>query len=68
MAYSLHDQIVNTLLVNNGKNDCLYEKGRLSFGYRKQFIVDEDGRGVQCIPVDNNLDEPDTIRVETMES
>ena len=56
------------MIVNNGKNDCLYEKGGLYFGYRKQFIVDEDGRGVQCIPVDNNLDEPDTIRVEMMES
>ena len=64
----MHDQIVNTMIVNNGKNAFIYEKGRLSFGYRKQFIVDEDGRGVQCIPVDNNLDEPDTIRVETMES
>ena len=63
-AYSLHHQIVNAMIVNNGKNDLLYEKGRLHFGCRKQFIVDEDGGGVHYIPVDNDLDEPDTIRVE----
>ena len=63
-AYSLHHQIVNAIIVNNGKNDFLYEKGGLHFGCRKQFIVDEDGGGVHYIPVDNDLDEPDTIRVE----
>ena len=63
-AYALHHQIVNAMIVNNGKNDFLYEKGGLHFGCRKQFIVDEDGGGVHCIPVDNDLDEPDTIRAE----
>ena len=60
-AYSLHHQIVNTMIVNNGKNNVLYEKGRLHFGCTKQFILDEDGGGVHCITVDNDLDEPDTI-------
>ena len=63
-AYALHHQIVNAMIVSNGKNDFLYEKGGLHFGCRKQFIVDEDGGGVHYIPVDNDLDEPDTIRVE----
>ena len=62
--YSLHRQIVNAMIVNNGKNYFLYEKGGLHFGYRKQFIVDEDGGGVHCFPVDNNLDESGMIRVE----
>ena len=52
--YSLHRQIVNAMIVNNGKNYFLYEKGGLHFGYRKQFIVDEDGGGVHCIPVSWN--------------
>ena len=63
-AYSLHHQIVNTLIANNGNSNLLYEKGGLHFGCRKQFIVDEDGGGVHCIPVDNDLDDSDTIRVE----
>ena len=45
----------------------MYEKGGLHFGCRKQFIVDDDGGGVHCIPVDNDLDEPDTIRAENDE-
>ena len=63
-AHSLHHQIVNVMLVNNGKNNFLYEKDGLNFGRRKKFIVDEDGGGVYCIPVDIDLDELDTIRTE----
>ena len=62
--YALHRQIVNAMIVNNGKNNFLYEKGGLNFGCRKQFIIDEDGGGVHCIPAHNDVDEPDMIRVE----
>ena len=60
----MRHQIVNTMIVNNGKNDFLYKEGGLHFGCRKQFIVDDDAGGVHYIPVDSDLDEPDTIRVE----
>ena len=63
-VYSLYHQIVNTMIVNNDKHDFLYEKGGLYFRCRKKFIVDEDGGGVYCIPVDIDLDELDTIRTE----
>ena len=63
-VYSLHHQIVNAMIVKNGKNDFLYDKSELYFGCRKKFIVDEDGGGVYCISVDNDLDESDTIRAE----
>ena len=63
-VYSLYHQIVNTMIVNNGKNDLLYGKGGFYFRRRKKFIVDEDGGGVHCIPVDIDLDKSDTIRAE----
>ena len=36
-------------------------KEREESGMVGQFIVDEDGGGVHCIPVDNNLDKSDSI-------
>ena len=63
-TYSLYHQIMNTMIVKNGKKNFLYEKVGLHFGYRKQFIVDEGGGGVHCIPVYNDLDKPDTIPTE----
>ena len=54
------------MIVNNGKNYYLYKKSGLYFVCRKKFIVDEDGRGVHHIPVDNDLDEPDPIQVENV--
>ena len=63
-VYSLQYQIVNTMIVTNRKNNVLYKKDGLYFGCRNQFIVDMDGGGVHCIPVDNDLDEMNTIRVE----
>ena len=40
-------------------------KGGLNFGARRRFVVDEDGGGVKCVPIDNNLDELDSIRIGT---
>ena len=57
----MHHQSVNAIIKHKGKNDFLNEKGGLHFGCRAHFIVDEDGEGVHCIPVDNDLDNPDLV-------
>ena len=58
----MHHQSVNAIIKHKGKNDFLNEKGGLHFGCRAHFIVDEDGEGVHCIPVDNDLDNPDSVQ------
>ena len=52
------------MIINKVKHNFLYEREGLYFGHRSQFIVGEDGGGVLCISVDNDLDETETIRVE----
>ena len=60
-TYLMYHQIINAIIKQKGKDDFLYEKGGLHFGCRRQFIFDEDGRGVYCIPVDNDLYNLDSI-------
>ena len=60
-AYSIYHQIINAIIKHNGKDDFLYKKGGLHFDCRPQFIIDEDGRGVYCNPVDNDLYNLDSI-------
>ena len=60
----MHHQSVNAIIKHKGKSDFLNEKGGLHFGCRAHFIVDEDGEGVHCIPVDNDLYNLDPIQAD----
>jgi hypothetical protein len=48
-AFAGHLQIVCSILHHKGYNKYLSEKGGLSFGIRKMFVVDEEGNGI--IPI-----------------
>ena len=48
-AFAGHHQIVLSIMHHNGDNAYLSERGGLSFGIRKSFVVDDQGRGV--VPV-----------------
>ena len=52
-TYSLHHQIVNAMIINNGKNN-FYMKRVVTFLCRSHFIVAEDGGRFHCILVGND--------------
>ena len=62
-AYSIYYQIVNEIIKHKVKKDFLFDKGGLNSGCWWQFIMDEDGGGEHYIPVDNDLNNPDSMEV-----
>ena len=50
-AFAGHFQVVCAILENNGDNNFLSDKQGLSFGIRKMFVADQDGKGVIPVPL-----------------
>ena len=50
-AFAGHHQIVLSIMHHNGDNKYLSEKGGLSFGVRKTYVPDHEGKGVIEVPL-----------------
>ena len=48
-AFAGHSQIVSTILHNNGDNDYLSDRGGMSFGIRRTFVVVPITLAPRCI-------------------
>jgi len=61
-AFAGHHQIVCAIISQNGDNNYLAERGGMSFGVRRSYMTDHEGKGV--IPVPLAMDESKTVQAQ----